>query len=64
MSDTLEAINTIESIDIVEHRNVPLTRFWHRFALGGVLLISIFMNFFQLGQNGYANTYYARLCTI
>ncbi len=29
------------------------------FGLGIILLISIFMNFYQLGQNGYANTYYA-----
>ncbi len=32
---------------------------WSRFALGAVLLLSIFMNFFQLGQNGYGNLYYA-----
>jgi 4-amino-4-deoxy-L-arabinose transferase-like glycosyltransferase len=32
---------------------------WHRLALGVVLLISIFMNFYQLGQNGFANLYYA-----
>ncbi|GAC1433333.1 MAG: glycosyltransferase family 39 protein [Ktedonobacteraceae bacterium] len=28
-------------------------------GLGVILLISIFMNFYQLGQNGYGNTYYA-----
>jgi hypothetical protein len=27
--------------------------------LGVVLLISIFMNFYQLGQSGFANLYYA-----
>lgn len=32
---------------------------WQRLALGGVILISIFMNFFQLGQSGFANLYYA-----
>src|SRR5258708_5283153 len=32
---------------------------WGRLALAGVMLVSIFMNFFQLGQNGYANLYYA-----
>jgi 4-amino-4-deoxy-L-arabinose transferase-like glycosyltransferase len=34
-------------------------RFWQPLALCIVLLISIFMNFYQLGQNGYANNYYA-----
>lgn len=28
-------------------------------GLGAILLISIFMNFYQLGQNGFANLYYA-----
>src|ERR1700751_2455136 len=32
---------------------------WSRIALGAVLLLSVFMNFFQLGQNGYGNLYYA-----
>lgn len=32
---------------------------WERVALGTVLLLAIFMNFFQLGQNGYGNLYYA-----
>src|SRR5437870_3507207 len=30
-----------------------------RIALGAILLLSIFMNFFQLGQNGFGNLYYA-----
>jgi 4-amino-4-deoxy-L-arabinose transferase-like glycosyltransferase len=34
-------------------------RLWRRVALGAVMLLSIFMNFFQLGQNGYGNLYYA-----
>src|SRR5579885_998232 len=32
---------------------------WQRLALVGVMLISIFMNFYQLGQNGFGNLYYA-----
>lgn len=32
---------------------------WSRLALGGVMLVSLFMNFFQLGQNGFGNLYYA-----
>src|SRR5579863_8823597 len=30
---------------------------WHQLALGGIALISIFMNFYQLGANGFG-TYY------
>lgn len=32
---------------------------WQRTALIAVLIVSTFMNFYQLGQDGYANTYYA-----
>ncbi len=32
---------------------------WSRISLGVVILVSIFMNFYQLGQNGYGNAYYA-----
>ena len=35
------------------------TRLWQRIALGIVMLISIFMNFYRLGQNGFGNLYYA-----
>ena len=30
---------------------------WHRLALGGVLLIAVFMNFYRLGQNGFDSYY-------
>jgi 4-amino-4-deoxy-L-arabinose transferase-like glycosyltransferase len=33
--------------------------FWRWLSLTGVMLVSIFMNFYQLGQNGFANLYYA-----
>ena len=32
---------------------------WSRLSLGVIILVSIFMNFYQLGQNGYGNAYYA-----
>lgn len=32
---------------------------WQRFVLGAILLLSIAMNFWLLGQNGYGNLYYA-----
>src|SRR5947207_710710 len=34
-------------------------KLWHSFALAGVMLVSLFMNFYQLGQNGFGNLYYA-----
>ena len=34
-------------------------RLWQPFSLGAIMLVSIFMNFYQLGQNGFANQYYA-----
>jgi hypothetical protein len=32
---------------------------WRRLAPAVVMLVSIFMNFYQLGQNGFGNLYYA-----
>ncbi len=32
---------------------------WHRFALGGILLLAAFLNFFRLTHEGYSNLYYA-----
>ena len=34
-------------------------RIWQWLGLGVVMLTSIFMNFYQLGQNGFGNAYYA-----
>ena len=59
MSDTLEAVTPIQNIESVEEKYAPPSRFWPRIGLGGVMLISIFMNFYQLGQNGFGNLYYA-----
>ncbi|BCL84600.1 dolichyl-phosphate-mannose--protein mannosyltransferase [Ktedonobacteria bacterium brp13] len=30
---------------------------WHRLSLGGVVLIAVFMDFFQLGKNGFGSYY-------
>jgi 4-amino-4-deoxy-L-arabinose transferase-like glycosyltransferase len=59
MFDTLEVSASVQSGRIAEHRNTTPSRLWHRLALGAVMLISIFMNFYQLGQNGFGNLYYA-----
>jgi len=40
-----------------EQKRVAPSSLWQRAALGGVMLISLFMNFFKLGQNGF-DTYY------
>lgn len=32
---------------------------WQKLALGAVMLISIFLNFYQLGQSGFGNLFYA-----
>ena len=58
MFDTLEVNTSVQAERVAEHRNTPPSRLWHRLALGGVMLISIFMNFYQLGQNGFGNLYY------
>jgi 4-amino-4-deoxy-L-arabinose transferase-like glycosyltransferase len=59
MIDT--TVTTIESppeqlAEPSKNRWPPL---WRRLALAGVMLVSIFMNFYQLGQNGFGNLYYA-----
>ena len=59
MYDTIEAVPSVPSRNVAESKKTGSSRLWQRLALGGVLLISIFMNFYQLGQNGFANLYYA-----
>jgi 4-amino-4-deoxy-L-arabinose transferase-like glycosyltransferase len=43
--------------ELIHTRQAP--QLWHRIALGAILLLSIAMNFFLLGLNGYGNLYYA-----
>ena len=59
MFDTLEVSTTVEAERVAEHRYTTPSRLGSRLALGGVMLVSIFMNFYQLGQNGFGNLYYA-----
>src|ERR1700694_1077724 len=59
MSDTLEAISPAPTRYVEDRPHTSPSRLWQRLGLGGVMIVSIFMNFFQLGQNGFANTYYA-----
>jgi 4-amino-4-deoxy-L-arabinose transferase-like glycosyltransferase len=59
MSSAVDVSVDIQPGSVAEHRNVPPARLWSRLALAIVTLISIFMNFYQLGQNGFGNLYYA-----
>ena len=47
-----------EQTDLLRDQK-KISRLWSRGALGAIALLSIFLNFFQLGQNGYGNLYYA-----
>jgi len=56
MSAVAETPNAHEHKESVSRR---LAAHWHLGALGCVLALAAFLDFFRLGQNGYANTYYA-----
>src|SRR5256886_3741795 len=60
MADTQEEIVQIQPDEHLAEQKAPTSStLWQRLALGGIILISIFMNFIQLGQNGFGNLYYA-----
>jgi 4-amino-4-deoxy-L-arabinose transferase-like glycosyltransferase/putative flippase GtrA len=59
---TLFMTNTLKNIQAkpeygAEQRVQERSSIWHRVALGGIILISIIMNFFQLGQPGFTSYY-------
>ncbi len=62
MADTVPRIDQAEPEHVIEE-NKEGKRFsfwapaWHQLALAGIALISIFMDFFQLGANGYGSYY-------
>jgi 4-amino-4-deoxy-L-arabinose transferase-like glycosyltransferase len=60
MADTIDAsiAETTERVIPPLHEQANL-RLLESIALSAILLLSVFMNFFQLGQNGYGNLYYA-----
>jgi 4-amino-4-deoxy-L-arabinose transferase-like glycosyltransferase len=60
MSDLLEVITPDPALppgSIEERRKATPSRLWQRLGLGAVLLISIFMNFYELGKNGFGSYY-------
>ncbi|HEY4036896.1 MAG TPA: hypothetical protein VGL94_23305 [Ktedonobacteraceae bacterium] len=44
---------------VAEGKTASPATLWQKLAMGGIMIISLFMNFFQLGQNGFGNLYYA-----
>lgn len=53
MADTREEIVQIApGWQLSEQKAPTRSSLWHKLALGGIMLISIFMTFFQPGQNG------------
>ncbi len=60
MSQTIEEVAQVQPELVIEAEQKASRPGWLRWvALGGVMLISLFMNFYQLGQNGFGNLYYA-----
>ncbi|MDY7075777.1 MAG: glycosyltransferase family 39 protein [Chloroflexota bacterium] len=55
----METITRLSCSPTVVGRSTTTTRTWHRFALIGILLLTAFLHFFRLEQEGYANLYYA-----
>src|SRR5881398_3207532 len=59
MIDTSSRAPEIQLEPLTDRTRKGWPGFLQRLALGGVMLISLFMNFYQLGQNGFGNLYYA-----
>src|SRR6266487_3552330 len=57
MAETSATITQAEPEHPIGQRVQQRFPAWHHLALGGITLISIFMNFFQLGQNGFGSYY-------
>lgn len=57
MAEALEVTTQAQPGDLAEQKAPAPFSLWQRLALGGVMLISLFMNFYQLGQNGFGNLY-------
>ncbi|HLI05278.1 MAG TPA: glycosyltransferase family 39 protein [Ktedonobacteraceae bacterium] len=60
MADTLETTYQGGSDErVIDEKSSVRSVRWHWLALAGIMLISLFMNFYQLGQNSFGNLYYA-----
>ncbi|HEX3643855.1 MAG TPA: glycosyltransferase family 39 protein, partial [Ktedonobacteraceae bacterium] len=59
MAKILDATITAPPGPLIKKKTFTPTTLWQRLALGGIIVISLFMNFFELGQNGFGNLFYA-----
>ncbi len=59
MSDVTITARPQSSRDSGTVKSSAWSPLWQRIALGAVMLVSLFMNFYQLGQNGFGNPFYA-----
>jgi 4-amino-4-deoxy-L-arabinose transferase-like glycosyltransferase len=57
MADTTTTITQAEYEHPKEQRVLQRFPTWHRLALVGIILISVFMDFYRLGQNGFGSYY-------
>src|SRR5713226_4574944 len=57
MADTMPTITQAQPDYATKHGLQKRFPAWHQLALGGIILISVFMNFFRLGQNGFGSYY-------
>src|SRR6266699_4996706 len=57
MAETSATITQAEPEHPIGQRVQQRFPAWHHLALGGITLISVFMNFFQLGQHGFGSYY-------
>jgi 4-amino-4-deoxy-L-arabinose transferase-like glycosyltransferase len=62
MIDTARSVEgTVETPipPLISSKTPARSPWWHHLGLIGVMLVSLFMNFYQLGQNGFGNAFYA-----
>jgi 4-amino-4-deoxy-L-arabinose transferase-like glycosyltransferase len=59
MADLVDTTSFSPASSNVEQQQIEKPGLWGRIALGAIVLLTIFMNFYELGQNGYGNLYYA-----
>src|ERR1700726_958275 len=57
MADIINTIPQAQPEHPIEQHGKNRFLSWHRLALGAILLISVFMNFYRLGQNGFGTFY-------
>ncbi len=60
MADTLDtSLSPLPAPVVPSPIARQLPPLWNRIALGAIIVLSLFMNFYQLGQNGFGNAFYA-----